>query len=181
MRCVTNPLRGGTLKLAFLLLAALPACTPADAPARAAAPESRAVARAQAESTRTGNTARPSAPSHTDPQLFWRDFRDATLTDDTARLVALTRFPFRVSGELDGDPATGHGRDAFPALYSRLLREHRWLTLSDSLTMRELIRRTPRLDAGNFNGEERHFHVGALYFGVDEGRWRLLEAALADP
>jgi hypothetical protein len=34
---------------------------------------------------------------------------------------------------------------------------------------------------GNFNGEERHFHVGALYFGVDEGRWRLLEAALADP
>lgn len=111
---------------------------------------------------------------------FWRDFRGAVLSNDIARVIRLTKFPFSTTGELDDDPVAKHGRGAFPAVFTRLLRQRERPSPGVSLTMRELIRQTRVLGARNFNGEEEHFHVGAFYFGKEGGRWRLLEAYLAD-
>lgn len=124
------------------------------------------------------------APSNRQAQAgaaaFWRDFRDAALANDIARVMRLTTFPFPTTGELDDDPVVKHDRRAFPALFTRLLGQRERPSPGASLTMRELIRQTPVLREANFNGEDEHFHVGAFYFGKEGGRWRLLEAYLAD-
>jgi hypothetical protein len=118
--------------------------------------------------------------AHVEAAAFWRDFRVAVLSNDIARVMRFTKFPFSTTGELDDDPVAKHGRGAFPALFTRLLRQRERPSPGVSLTMRELIRQTRVLGARNFNGEEEHFHVGAFYFGKEGGRWRLLEAYLAD-
>ena len=146
----------------FLLLV-LSACPLHDAPARAAQAASR-----------------PDRAEHTEAAAFWRDFRGAALSDDIARVMQLTSFPFSTAGELDDDPVAKHGRAAFPALFIRLLRQRERPGPGISITMRELIRQTPVLGARHFNGVEEHFHVGAFYFGREGGRWRLLEAYLAE-
>jgi hypothetical protein len=147
----------------LLLLLVLSACLVHDTPADAARTASNASQARRAEAA-----------------AFWRDFRRATLSDDVARVMHLTKFPFTTTGELDDDPMAKHGRAAFPALFSRLLRQHERPSPGVSIPMRDLIRRTPVLGARHFNGEEEHFHVGALYFGREGGRWRLLQAYLAD-
>lgn len=117
---------------------------------------------------------------HADAAAFWRDFRGATLSDDVARVMHLTKFPFSTTGELDDDPVAKHGRAAFPALFNRLLLQHERPRPGVSIAMRELIRQTVALGEPHFNGDEEHFHVGAFYFGKEGGRWQLLEAYLAD-
>jgi hypothetical protein len=118
--------------------------------------------------------------AHIEAAAFWRDFRVAVLSNDIARVMRLTKFPFSTTGELDDDPVAKHGPGAFPALFTRLLRQRERPSPGVSLTMRELIRQTRVLGEQNFNGEDDHFHVGAFYFGKEGGRWRLLEAYLAD-
>ncbi|HEX8361464.1 MAG TPA: hypothetical protein VF613_15220 [Longimicrobium sp.] len=122
----------------------------------------------------------PDATSHVEAAALWRDFRGATLSNDIERVMRLTKFPFATTGELDDGPITRHDRAAFPALFTRLLRQHERPRPGVSITMRELIRQTPVLREQNFNGEDEHFHVGAFYFGREGERWYLLEAYLAE-
>ncbi len=123
----------------------------------------------------TCGVTRTHAAHQREAAAFWRDFREATLANDTRRVMQLTKFPFTTTGELDDDPVARHGRAAFPALFGRLLRQRERPSPGVTLTMRELIRRRRVL---GHTGED--FHVGAFYFGKEDGRWRLLEAYLAE-
>lgn len=168
------------MRTLFLLVAVICACARADAPSTGAGPTEGREARATATADGADAGARKGSRGITYPDTvaaaFWRGFRAAALTGDVERIMQMTHFPFTVAGELEDDPETRVARGGFPTVFEDVLRQYEYPDLRDSLTMRELIRNTPRLESKHFNGENQHFHVGALYFGREDGRWQLLEA-----
>jgi len=171
----------------FLILVLLAAgCTPRDGSRdRAAVPESVRTGvstgggPAETVEQRTLATA-PREPARAEAEPFWREFREAALSSETDRVMSLTRFPVSARGELESDPIIEYDRQEFPRVFTRLLNQYEHMSVRDSISMFELIRKTPNLNATHFNGEAEHFRVGAFYFGNADGSWRLHEVYEAD-
>lgn len=171
----------------FLVLVLLSAgCAPRDgSPDKAAAPESLgtrvSTAGAPAETVKRSTlVTAPHEPAHAEAEPFWREFREAALSSETDRVMSLTRFPVSARGELESDPIIEYHRQEFPPVFTRLLNQYEHTSLRDSISMLELIRKTPILNATHFNGEVEHFRVGAFYFGNADGSWRLHEVYEAE-
>lgn len=113
---------------------------------------------------------------------FWAEFRRAALAGDTARVVALTRFPFRTRGPMDDDPVRRHARPAFPRLFfGRLLAADPGLRPTPD-TMRDLLARTERPRGDAVDPGRRDARVGDFVF-ARAGRgapWRFTMAYTPD-
>lgn len=159
----------------LLLLAALAACAAdgGDGDVQAE-PAAATTTPAAAPLPAPSPTAVAAEPADSSFAAFWPRFRDAVLADDTAALVALTRFPFRTRGQSDADPVVAHDPAAFPALLGRLLAQDPGLGGGAGDTMRRLIERTTTVDTANEPPDE--VAVGDLVFTREEHRWRLASA-----
>jgi hypothetical protein len=141
-------------------------------------------ARAQVADARAAST-----PAAADFRAFWAAFRSAALAGDTARVAALTRFPFRTRGDMDGDRVRRHPRRAFPALFlARALVVDPGLS-TEPETMRDLVERTIVPGDGTVDAKGRHARVGAFVFervAVSSPTrrraraWRFVQAYLPD-
>lgn len=160
--------RGSVASKAGRTAVLITSCSAGAGKERSAAAPQRPAASAEARAA----AARTPAPSL---QSFWASLRKAALAGDTDAVAALTRFPFKTRGELDGEPWVQHGREGFPAVFSRLLQQDTGLAAEEE-PLRRLIERTPSLQEGAA-GSAR---LAALVFELVDGRWMLTAAYLAE-
>ena len=118
-----------------------------------------------------------------DAQAFWTEFRAAAVARDTARLKALTRFPFTTRGSMDWHPVIEHRAEEFGPLILTLLEKEEIISVDEVLTQRQLIERAPVLDEENLrlSREIGWFRVADLEFRRGEdGEWRLVHGFSED-
>jgi hypothetical protein len=130
---------------------------------------------------RCGTTTNPSpttANSTQELEKFWSDFRAAALGDEPGKAAKFTQFPFEVRGELDSDPTRRVGPKEFAKVFEELLSRDAGQQ-ADAESMRELIRRTEKLDARQISEAGDEANVGILSFQKTKRGWRLVRAHAA--
>lgn len=105
-------------------------------------------------------------PEQTFP-AFWKEFRTASLNNNIARVVELTKFPFSVKGELDMDGSTVLDKVKFQKKFKSFMEQD----IRENLTpesMRAYIKKneliSPRIDDGQTS-------VALFSFEFINGKW----------
>jgi hypothetical protein len=114
--------------------------------------------------------------------VFWRDFRNAILTENNAQLVSMTRFPLTVRGVSDNDTVKHVGKKAFPGVFRRILAQPVTVVSGDNFvttTMLEILLKKGQLQPRDYlTGEQ--IRVEQLLFHRINGRWLLTTAYLEE-
>ena len=112
-------------------------------------------------------------------QEFWSAFRRAVLTTNKSQVAEMAQFPFVTQGTLDDSPTTRQDRDAFLALWNRLLSQDPGLQ-PESDTMQQLVMRTPTVTPHHLHEDQHAARVGVFEFRHLNGRWWFTSAYLDD-
>lgn len=106
-------------------------------------------------------------------KVFWAEFKSAVAKGDKDKIASMTKFPFYISGELDGDPVTTLTKDKFPAVLEKILAQQA-LQLSHgkvvSKTMRQIIKEKTRITGTDYAGANT-FVIEMFVFEKLQGRW----------
>jgi hypothetical protein len=106
-------------------------------------------------------------PERQEFNQFWSTFRQATLQRDWRKLEELASFPLTVRGVLDRDPIRRVGRDEFPRIFDRFLKEGVF-SANEQL---EFIRRTTTV--GTAAHSRDNSRVGDMVFKKTASGWHL--------
>ncbi len=107
-------------------------------------------------------------------QAFWDQFRSAVVQNDTARIAALTSFPFTTRGPFDRDPTIKHNRSWFLKRIHGLLAQKHYRYDGPKLqpfTMRELIEQKKSISEKDFNGGGNRVWIEDFIFDKRGNRW----------
>lgn len=107
---------------------------------------------------------------------FWPPFRAALLADDIATVASATRFPLEVRGELDSSPVRRITKDDLGPVLRRTLDADSGLSLRDTLTNRDMVKRVTDLGQATVGVTVRRdtARVGAFDFARGAKGWRLV-------
>lgn len=115
---------------------------------------------------------------HSDFQLFWQEFREASLADDYATLASLTKFPLQVKGLSDGQLAASYNanefRKIFPQLLTQVVYQYQDGNLTET-TLKKIIRKKEKITA---SPKETEIRVDQIKFKLIDGKWFLTRAYL---
>lgn len=107
-------------------------------------------------------------------QAFWAEFRAAAIAGDTARLRAMTHFPFTTRGTMDEDPTLEHGPDAFGPLILAILNETVYTPAE--MPRRDALAEVETVNPRDQGGPDDWFRVNDLEFRFVDGAWKLTHA-----
>jgi uncharacterized membrane protein YvbJ len=120
---------------------------------------------------------------YSDPNQFWKSFRQAVLDNDMDKIIALTYFPFKVRGPTDSDPIMQYNKNKFPIIYKKLITQEEEIMTSGasfvSSNMFELIRKKRTLDPKDFNSPDC-LRIYSFKFKVIKGCWYFTWAYTGD-
>ncbi|HWV16529.1 MAG TPA: hypothetical protein VN030_13940 [Cellvibrio sp.] len=123
------------------------------------------------------SAASQSAPlKHSDFQLFWQEFREASLADDYATLASLTKFPLQVKGLSDEPLAANYKANEFKKIFPQLLTQVVYQYQDGKLTettLKEVIRKKEKIAA---SPKETEIRVDQIKFKLIDGKWFLTRA-----
>lgn len=106
-------------------------------------------------------------------RVFWSEFRSAVAKGDKEKIASMTKFPFPIRGELDGDPVTTFTKEKFPAVLERIMAQEA-LQLSHgrvvSKTMRQIVKEKTRINEADYAGANTII-VEMFVFEKVQGRW----------
>lgn len=90
----------------------------------------------------------------------------------------MARFPFTTRGHAKDDPAVQHGREEFPALFTRLMGQPTRLTVADwGQNELQLIDETVTLPPEKVEESDGgRFRLGNLGFERIDGAWKLVDS-----
>jgi len=94
------------------------------------------------------------AADYSDPNQYWKAFRQAVVENDIKTVMKLTYFPFKVRGVDDSDPVLRYGRNDFKKIYNKLLNQVVLLPSGGkvvSKTMYQLIKEKRDVTAKDYN------------------------------
>lgn len=100
---------------------------------------------------------------------FWKTFREAVLSSDTAQLIGLTAFPLKYRGTLDGDPVIKISKEQFGKVFSLFLKQWNGLDLEGSTEL-DYIKKTAN---SNEQSNEKQIRMGNMVFYQKDGKWKL--------
>ena len=107
-------------------------------------------------------------------KVFWVEFREAVIKDDTAKLITLAHFPLKVHGNQDEDSIIYLSTNNFIACYKKFLltssffENNRYITNFEYITNNEIAER-----AFIFQETATWKRVGDLEFEKIKNQWRL--------
>lgn len=113
-------------------------------------------------------------------QLFWSEFRIATMKNDYEKLETFTKFPLAIYGVHDSIPIEYFKRNDFRSIFSRLMEQKMFLLQGDDFvetTMKAIVTNTELVRDAK-NGEE--YQVEQLVFKYIDGQWFFTKAYLAE-
>jgi hypothetical protein len=105
-----------------------------------------------------------------DFQGFWGQFREAVLTNDTVKIISLTKLPIETRDVLDSDPIIKYGKKDFVKIFSDFLKTPTGTTPDLSERQIDLIIKTEKLDSRTI----QYQRIGDMEFGLVDGQWRLV-------
>jgi hypothetical protein len=105
-----------------------------------------------------------------DFQGFWNGFRAAVLANDQQKVAALTQFPFKTRGVMDGDPVVSHESAGFLILWDKLLTQDPGLK-PEPETMRQFIQRKTRIAATDLGRTGSTARIASFVFQKVNDRW----------
>jgi hypothetical protein len=115
--------------------------------------------------------------SDKDFQQFWLTFRQAVISNDTNKIIAMTILPFETRGEMDSDPIVKYCRNNFfKAFRAYLGQSTYWKSDESFISSFEEIKRITNPDSTYIQGDWAR--VGNLEFKNKDGHWRLAFAYL---
>lgn len=117
-----------------------------------------------------------------DPQQFWRRFRQAVLDNDVKAIMTLTYFPLEGRGVDDSIPIQRYDRKAFQKTYKKLINQPVLLPSGGrvvSKTMFELIREKKTIVSKDFNTAD-YLQIYDFEFKLVNGCWFFTSVDLED-
>lgn len=107
---------------------------------------------------------------------FWKEFRLPALNNNMPRILEMTRFPFKVKGDLDMDGSKHLNKIEFEKQFNSLMKQD----VRENLTpesMRQYIKKnksiSPKIDDGQTN-------VALFSFELVKGKWYFVSAYVED-
>lgn len=130
--------------------------------------ESNSVTRDTTKQSRTLDTSRDKLQlSAEDFSIFWEQFRSAVLNFDTAQIITMTQFPFRVRGTFDDDPIINCDRKEFLPMFQAFLKQGSGLGETTEL---EEVKKTIKPKATDVN--DKYARISNLVFENTDKGWR---------
>jgi hypothetical protein len=106
--------------------------------------------------------------------IFWADFREAVIKNDTTKLTNLTHFPLKVRGERDEDSVIYLRINNFIFYYKKFLLNSSFLVKGIYITNFEYIRNTEMPEKATLFQETKTWkRVGDLEFEKINNKWGL--------
>ena len=100
---------------------------------------------------------------------FWKTFREAVLSYDTAQLMNLTVFPLEYRGTLDDDPVVKISQNQFAKIFSLFLNQWHGGDLEGTREL-DYVKKIVNPSDQAVNGE---ISVGNMVFYEKDGKWKL--------
>lgn len=108
--------------------------------------------------------------------IFWKEFRQPLLNNDMPRILEMTKFPFKVKGDLDMDGSKFLNKNEFKKQFNSFMEQD----IREDLTpesMRQYIKKNksifPKIDDGQTN-------IALFSFELIDGKWCFVSAYIED-
>ena len=107
---------------------------------------------------------------------FWKEFRQPSLNNDIPRILEMTKFPFKVKGDLDMDGSKSLNKIEFEKRFNSFMEQD----IREGLTpesMRQYIKKNKVISPKIYDGQTS---VALFSFELINGKWYFVNAYIED-
>lgn len=104
-----------------------------------------------------------------DALVFWTKFRASVLNDEPDKIVAVTKFPFKIRGDSDNDPERSYDKEAFLKLYQTIFNQ---LDRRAQKTVKEVMKEKELLLPKNLHGDQKIRIENLIFRKQEDGKWK---------